>query len=202
MKPGEQIVLCDGTGMDALVTIAEISKKRVDVRIEKRMKNSAEPPTNAILYCAVLKRENFEYVTQKATEVGVAEIVPVRSERTVKLDVKMDRIAKIAREAAEQSGRGRVPIVHPPMSFEEAVSSAQNNGVNVFFEPMADVPFEAIPKRRADEPIGIWIGPEGGWTEAEIAAAKAAKMRAARLGKTVLRAETAATVASFLAINS
>jgi 16S rRNA (uracil1498-N3)-methyltransferase len=201
LKLGEQIVLCDGNGTDVLCRITEVSKKRVSVGVYERRPNTAEPTAQVTLYCAMLKRENFEFVVQKATEIGVSEIVPVRTERTVKLEVKQDRLRKIIREAAEQSGRGRLPVLHEPMSFADALIDAKRHGVNAFFEPTGTVAPQVFLTHPTGT-VGAWVGPEGGWTDDEISNARHSGCRITQLGKSVLRAETAAVVAAFLAVNS
>ena len=150
----------------------------------------------AVLYCAILKRENFELVVQKATEIGVREIVPLITQRTVKLDIKEERLRKIITEAAEQSGRGRVPMLRQAMSFADALADAQRNDANFFFD-ISDVIVEegAIgdAMRR-----GLFVGPEGGWSYEEVLAARAAGCHIISLGALTFRAETAAIIASYL----
>jgi 16S rRNA (uracil1498-N3)-methyltransferase len=147
-----------------------------------------------ILYCSIIKRENFELMAQKATEVGVKEIVPLLSSRTIKLNIKSERVEKIIKEASEQSGRGKVPELHPPMTFKDALEHAKSNDLNLFFDPSGKI-FSPLTQEKK---IGVFIGPEGGWDEDEIGLARAQNFQIVSLGKLVLRAETAAIVASFL----
>lgn len=192
MAAGDSFVVCDGKGTEATVEIVE-ADKIVVVDVGERRAVDAESATRTILYCALLKRENFELVVQKATECGVAEIVPVVTSRTVKLGAKLDRLQKIAREAAEQSGRGIVPVVHEPMSLKAAVAHAAGNAANIAFEIGAPT---ITPSRAAS--TGLFVGPEGGWDDAEVEQLRAAGYHVAGLGPRVLRAETAAIVASFI----
>ena len=120
LKIGDRIILSDGRGMEAEGILEGLDKKRALVHISNRSENRNEPECKVILYCALIKRENFEWVVQKATEVGVTAIVPIISERTVKLSLKRERLLKIIKEAAEQSGRTVVPTSSDPMDFSDS----------------------------------------------------------------------------------
>lgn len=194
LKTGELLVLCDGKNGEAVCEIENIGKQAIGLKIVETRENKNESPVNVTLYCALLKRENFEWVVQKATEVGVKEIVPLITKRTVKLNLRQDRLEKIIKEAAEQSGRGIVPVLHTPMPFDEAVKSAA--GMNVLLDSSGDTLVTKIHKSKA---VNVWIGPEGGWTPEELEQAKNANFSIASLGALTLRAETAAIIASYLA---
>jgi 16S rRNA (uracil1498-N3)-methyltransferase len=200
LRPGELIVLLDGSGDEAVARITSADASGVEVSVVEKRRCSGEPARRASLYAAVLKRENFEFVVQKAVEVGVSRIVPVLSGRTVKLGIKRDRLMKIAREAAEQSGRGVIPEVSEPMKFKDALREARSNDANVFFE-IGAAPLDG-PALKEKVKVGTFIGPEGGWTEEELSAAADAGFAVAGLGSTTMRAETAAIVAVFLAVQS
>jgi 16S rRNA (uracil1498-N3)-methyltransferase len=195
LKVGDQIILADGKLNEALACIEKFEKDFFEVKILEISKNENEPKICAILYCSILKRENFEWVVQKATEVGVAEIVPLVTKRTVKLSFKKERLEKIIREAAEQSGRGIVPLLHPPQKFIEAIKKAESNDINLFF----DISGQQLDKSGFNQKkrVGIFIGPEGGWDDEEIKIARQANFLIVSLGKLTLRAETAAIVASY-----
>jgi len=148
------------------------------------------------LYVSILKKDNFEVVTQKATEVGATKIVPIISARTIKKDVNMERLRRIATEASEQSGRTVVPEISVPIDFAVAVDLARENDVNYAFEKeMPEFDNVAVQKFKS---VGLFIGPEGGWLPEELDKMKQNKFVFAGLGKNVLRAETAAIVATFL----
>ena len=198
LKPDEWVVLCDGKGMDAQAMIVGYGKKSVEVSIESLAKNESEPSHRVRLYCAALKRENFELVVQKAVEVGVSEIIPLITRRTIKTHVKHERLEKIAKEAAEQSGRGVVPTVHEARSFEDVLESAKNDEPHYFFD-FGGEEFSLPTSSSSGQSISLYIGPEGGWDEQEHQAAKKAGMKIVSLGQRVLRGETAAIVATFLA---
>ncbi len=202
LKKGDSIILADGKLSEAVVRIAESDKKFLKVETLENYMNKNEPERHGILYCSILKRENFEWVVQKATEVGVKKIVPVISSRTVKLGFKKDRLEKIIREASEQSGRGILPELRNPVNFGEAVKDAGENDLNLFFEIDSDLMDPAELREMKSKKIGIFIGPEGGWSpeekkivEKKVKENKNFKLRG--LGKLTLRAETAAITASW-----
>lgn len=196
---GNVIHLCDGNRTEANATITDLTRKQVRVSIDSVFKNTNEPERHVTLYCAILKRSNFELVVQKATETGISEIVPLVTKRTVKQNIKSSRLKKIIHEAAEQSGRGIVPALKKPIAFN-AIQKTATNAANVFLHTeQADKPPTIFPNSSA---LNIFIGPEGGWDESEILFAKSCGFQSATLGKLTLRAETAAIVASYLAVHS
>lgn len=193
-KKDDQIILCDGQGSEAVATIITMRKGAVEVEISSIVKNENESEKQVVLYCAILKKENFELVIQKAVEVGVKEIVPLLTKRTVKLDLKYDRLQKIIKEAAEQSGRGIMPTLQQAQELETALQNAKNNDGNFFFDQSGEVLKKPEDSHKS---IGIFIGPEGGWEDSEIKLAKEYQCKIVTLGNLTLRAETAVIVASF-----
>src|SRR3989338_7997573 len=134
LKVGEKVILCDGNNKEGVAEIKGYGKNLVEVEIQEISVNQNEPERNVVLYCSILKKENFELVVQKATEIGVKEIVPIITARTVKLDIRKDRLEKIIKEASEQSGRGIVPVLRDPINFEKAVANVSKNYLNFFFD--------------------------------------------------------------------
>jgi 16S rRNA (uracil1498-N3)-methyltransferase len=171
-----------------------IKAKKGECIVDEVHEVKKEAPKEITLYLSILKRENFELAVQKATECGIGRIVPLLTEHTVKTGLKMDRLMKIAKEAAEQSGRGKVPLISEPKTFVDAVRDSVRQK-NYFFDIGARESF--TPKSK--EACGIWVGPEGGWGGKERMLAGDRKFIFTSLGPRVLRAETAAIVASFLA---
>ena len=199
LRTGDVLLLADGKGAEAACRIIEMSREGLECEIEERVGNDREPALEVALYLAVLRRENFEWAVEKATEAGARRIVPLISRRTVKLGLNAERLKKIAREAAEQSGRAKVPEISEAVELGAAL--AQASGPNFLFEP-GYPPFRSFEARiKKAEGIGVWIGPEGGWAPEEVRAAEEAKFLLAGLGKLVLRAETAAAVAVFEAVS-
>src|SRR3989344_5822359 len=134
LKVGDKIILSDGGGNEATANILGYKRDFIEVSISDVTVNQNEADRQVILYCAVLKKENFELVVQKATEIGVKEIVPIITERTIKLNIRQDRLEKIIREAAEQSGRGVTPILGSPVGLGQALEGAKTNSLNLFFD--------------------------------------------------------------------
>ena len=200
LKKGDEIILADGNLNEARTKVSEISKDVVEVDIVEKWHNQNESESDVVLYCAILKRENFELVVQKATEIGAKKIVPIITERTVKLDIRPDRLQKIIREAGEQSGRGKLPILSDTVEFSDAIGTLSGNGLNLFFDKSGES-FTTISRQDNVSRTGIWIGPEGGWTDQEVESARSAGFKILNLGKLTLRAETAAITASFAVVN-
>lgn len=209
MEKGEEVTFFNGDGNEYIFHIENVLKKEIRGKVVRVEKNSREPKRNVTLYCAILKRENFELVCQKATEVGVSAIVPLLTERTVKTNINIDRLKKIIKEASEQSGRGIIPEISTPKTLREVLKDGSNAG-NIFFDTILSV----IPNKvrnpatlrdlssqlETTENISIFIGPEGGWSETERENAKKANCTFASLGSLTLRGETAAIVATYLAV--
>lgn len=196
---GDKIILCDGEMNEVIAEISNLNKEFAELNILETYKNQNEPASSAILYCPVLKKENFELVVQKAVEIGVKEITPIITKRTVKLGLNYGRLNKIIKEAVEQSGRGILPKLNEAISFDKAAEKAKNeNDLNLFFQ--IGEPSLGHQMSKSNK-IGIFVGPEGGWDDDEIKIAQENNFTFAGLGKTVLRAETAVIVASYMAVN-
>ncbi len=202
LKTGGQVILVDNKQQEATATIVDFKKDSVEFAIESVMKNEKEAAIEVALYCAVIKKENFELVVQKATEAGVAEIIPIITKRTVKLSLKNDRLEKIAKEAAEQSGRGVIPRVGEIISFEDALTQTKDYSAKLFFNPGAPLVSQERLKNSGVKRVCLFIGPEGGWDESEINEARTYDLKVVGLGGLTLRAETAAIIASYLVANA
>lgn len=191
---GDELIVFDGKLNEAFCQIQALDKNQAVIEVLRVEKNTAEPTRNTVLYCSILKRENFEFVCQKATEIGVNKIVPIVADRTVKTGLKEDRLNKIIVEAAEQSGRGTVPKLSEAMSFSEAVELVDQGFENILFDRTGK---EHINVSDGTQNFSLWIGPEGGWSESELNLAKEKKFVFASLSDLNFRAETAAIVACF-----
>jgi len=194
LRAGEAVTLFNGRGTEAVAVIAEVGKEQVSFAISEIRKSASEPKRHARLYLAILKNEHFELAAQKAVECGVAEIIPVVTARTVKLALKLERVRKIMLEAAEQSGRGSVPVLAEAVPFAKALTGAKDKAQNILCDGTGDTEMKISHER-----VGIWIGPEGGFSPEEVGAARAAGFTIATLGSLTLRAETAAIIATYLA---
>ncbi len=202
LRPGEQMIFSDGKGNDSLVEIISRDDASCYVKVVGRENVMSE--SRVALYCAVLKKKNFEWAAEKGVECGAAEIIPLLTERTVKTGIKLERLESIIREAAEQSGNAFVARAKKITELSEALAKASENAVNWFFDPSGEDFIKALKDYHETEDdkkkmIGVWIGPEGGWSDDELAAGVAAGCRVVSLGRLVLRAETAAAVVTYLA---
>lgn len=196
LKIGEKIELSDGHGSKVEGEIIELGNT-VAVRIGTVEKINLTK-NKVILCCAILKKENFETVAEKATECGAMEIIPIITERTIKTGLNIERLKKITKEASEQSGRTDIPLISEPVSFKESIETDKNI-LNLFFDKSGE-PLSKISASK-NQKIKIWIGPEGGWTENEIKLAKDNNFVIFSLGSLTLRGETAAMIGTYLASN-
>ena len=198
LRPGEKLTLFDASGIEAAAIIAAVEKKTIRIRIEAIGKPHREPDIELTLYAAIVKHKHFEMIAEKATEIGVSCIVPLITKRTVKRVLRTERILKIIKEAAEQSGRTRLPTLADPSSFAEALQSRDRETAHFFFNPSGN----PLPQKISAQKRAVWIGPEGGWTDDELAAAQSEKLYIASFGNLIFRAETAAIVGAFAVLTA
>ena len=198
-QKGSEVLLLDDFGMEALAEIRKIDSDKILFEIQKVSENKNMPKNKVTLYCSLLKKENFELVAQKATEIGVSHIYPLLSARTLKQNIKEERVVKIIKEASEQSERGTIPRLHPPIEFKNAIKNINKEGLNLFFDHSGEQINSAW--KQETQMVNIFIGPEGGWEDYEIKEAKESGFKIASLGKLNLRGETAAIIATYLATN-
>jgi 16S rRNA (uracil1498-N3)-methyltransferase len=197
-RVGNRIILFNGTGIEAEAKIQKFLKDKVEVEILKIAKPEREPKIFVSLFCSVLKKSNFELVVQKATEIGVGEIVPILCKNTVKTGLNLKRLEKIAKEATEQSKRVTLPKIEKILSFKEAIEKAKNFDLKILF----DISGKNLSfLKRKVKNVAIFIGPEGGWDKSEIELAKKENFEILNLGRLNLRSETSAISSCFWAVN-
>lgn len=200
MHPGEQIMILDGSGTEYRCEIETITDE-VLARILEAKKTEAELSVRLLLFQGLPKKDKMELIIQKAVELGVSEIIPVLTKRTVvkledkkKEQKKLERWQAIAEAAAKQSGRGIIPKVCDAVKFTEAVKMAGELEEALIPYELAEGMDEARERIRGlhgKKTVGIFIGPEGGFEEDEIALAAKAGIHPITLGKRILRTETA-----------
>jgi 16S rRNA (uracil1498-N3)-methyltransferase len=211
LRKGDEIVLFDGSGREARATIESAAPSRVTAGLVATYEGRPEPRVGVHLYAAIPKAERFDWLVEKATEIGVARIVPLLTERSVvrsREGGRADRWRRIAVEAAEQCGRSIVPEISAPARFDEALAEAP--GVRLLpyesLDPngptIADALDRQIDAFFAMAATSIFIGPEGGFTDDEVTHARAAGAEAVTLGRRILRAETAGIVAATLVLHA
>ncbi len=198
LKKGDSIIIFDGSGSDYTCLIEEFGKATIDLIIEEANKSRYVPEREIILCAAIVKKDTFEWIVEKATELGVAKIVPIVSERSEKKSLNEERLKKIAIEASEQCGRGDVPIIESIKTLEDEVGLRPNLGdVGLRPDKVTKIAFhtegESVSRSHLAGvgPITIFIGPEGGWSPAEIESFHKNNIPIYCLGHQILRAETA-----------
>lgn len=195
MKVGDPIAMLPNDGTEIQGTITDISRSAIMGSITAT--NTPDPLLPRVIVCAaLLKRENFELILQKCTELGATEFIPLVTARTIKkLSDIPERWHTIVREASEQSGRILLPLLHEPMSFTKALTKTDGSSRVVLHEGHGDT----LPAIKSGDTVALFVGPEGGFTDDEIALARDAKSHITHLGDhLVLRAETAAIAGTAL----
>ncbi len=204
LRTGEVVRICtpaDEAGNNGVyydITLDVVSKKEVTGTINSKGV-VPEKENKVTLVMSIIKGSNFDMVIQKATELGVDHIVPVVSERTIKKEVNMPRIQTIAREAAEQSERMTVPVIDEPISFTKWAEQDQDSTVYFFDTYSEDV---SAKTKKQEAKSTIIIGPEGGWSPTEQKIAEEKNWHIYSTGSNILRAETAAIVGTYLAVQN
>ena len=188
--PNQQVVLFDGEKTERLYNIAEISQKEARLKLVTEMAIK-KPKKHVYLFWSLLKKENNEYIIQKCTEIGVSNFVPLISERTIKKEFNTSRAQKIAVEASEQCGRGTIPIIREPLHLEKALEEYRDK-LRLLVCHKGSKKLDAPD----GDKYGIFIGPEGGWSDTEQKIFSDYGAEGMDLGDFTLRAETAAIVST------
>lgn len=190
VRVGEDVEVFDRAGNAARGVVESIERDRAVIAVGEPVP-SRESPLPVHLAMSIIQIEKFELVLQKATELGVRTIIPLVTDRielrAERYSGKMERWNRVVFEAVKQCGRTVVPVIEAPAGFEDVIARP---GVKILFD--ADAPAAQI-----DRPLDvtILIGPEGGWTEEELRAARDRGVLLQPLGPRRLRAETAAIAA-------
>lgn len=208
LKANSHIIVLDSTGYEFEVEIDNPGDEMISGNVLSSRKVEREPDFYVSLFISLTQREKFELVLQKCTEIGISEFHPFVSSRSLvdgkRFLEKKDRWITILREAAEQSSRGKIPILHDPVMFTTALQTASAQHAQVLFAwEEADLS-EAIGKLGDSikgQSIALFIGPEGGFSEIEAAKAQEMGAQVISLGKPILRMETAAIAAAFYLLN-
>jgi 16S rRNA (uracil1498-N3)-methyltransferase len=214
LKVGDRMVLLDGGGQEYVVRLDEVRSSAVAATVETAQRSRPEPGLSLTLYQALVPRDRFETVLQKGTEVGISRFVPVWCERSIvpggdKIDDnRMERWRRIVTEATEQCERGIVPEIAAPLRFADALAAAIQEGpVLVAWEReehrSIQSGLDTVLRERGDGrlSLGLFVGPEGGFSEAEIGLAQAAgPVLTVSLGPRILRTETAGPILAALAL--
>lgn len=197
LRSGHGLVLFDGTGGEYHTTLLELGRRNATARIDAYHPREAESPVAVTLLQGISRGERMDYSIQKATELGVARIIPVLTERcVVKLDAdrwrkKQRHWQAVAIAACEQCGRNRIPAVEMPCSLDAALSFIEELP-GVVFDTEGDQPASSL---NPTAELATLIGPEGGLAPAEIARVADLGWPRIRLGPRILRSDTAPVAA-------
>lgn len=190
MEPGEEcIVFCDNSD-DYLTKIVSIEKNSLKLEVASVIPKKVIPK-NITACISITKRDSFEITVQKLTELGVQNIIPILSDRTIKQALRIDRLQKISNEALEQSGGSKIVNITEPQSLEKVLEKMKDK-TQCFFD------MDGTKLTNNDEgDMAFYIGPEGGWSENDKKLFEKYNLKKYKLGETVLRAETAAIVGGY-----
>ncbi|MEX0672816.1 MAG: RsmE family RNA methyltransferase [Candidatus Paceibacterota bacterium] len=211
-KPGFELVLFDGSGAEYGAVIQEMRSGEAVLSITDKHHEDDTAPA-VWLYAALIKRDKFEWIIEKATELGVAGIVPLAADRSDKKNIVYERAQKIIVEAAEQSGRVRLPEIAPIQTVDEALDHLstldgvadsymfdKDAGVSTLGADTPDLCAQLRQPGRAGEYVRLFVGPEGGWSDREKGVFQEKGVRQYSLGKQNLKTETAAICVAGLAL--
>ncbi|WP_028919129.1 16S rRNA (uracil(1498)-N(3))-methyltransferase [Pseudoxanthomonas suwonensis] len=200
LREGDACVLFNGDGHDYAARLAAVGKREVRAEVLSASVVENESPLRIALLQGIARGEKMDLVLQKATELGVAAVLPVSGERTeVRLDPERagKRLAhwrSVVESACEQSGRARVPEVAAPAALDVAAQALHGEGLRLVLDPQGEHRLESL-ERPASATAWIAIGPEGGWSPRDRDILRAAGFTGLRLGPRVLRTETAGLAA-------
>lgn len=200
MRPGDNVVLCDGRGTDAEAVIRTVADREVLLQVLSRAPSQTEPRLSVTLFQALPKSDKLETIVQKATELGVAAVQPFLSRYCVSrpkdFDKKALRLSKIAAEAAKQSGRGRIPDILPLTDIAGICGRMPEFDTVILCYEKAELPLrEPLLTIKEAESAALIVGSEGGFSQEEAARLVSAGARACLLGPRILRCETAPVAA-------
>lgn len=198
LRSGDQLLLLDGRGMATHVAVDVITAKQATWRILATMPAGGEAQLQVTLAVSLIRPERFEWLLQKATEIGVHAIVPIKADHSRHdgdvSPTKITRWQRILREAAEQSCRGIIPHLLPACPVR---ALAPPHGAQVYWchEGAGTVPLRHAPLE-AGRPVWLISGPEGSFSPVELSWLQQQSWQAVGLGRRILRAETAPLVAA------
>jgi 16S rRNA (uracil1498-N3)-methyltransferase len=204
LSAGDAITLFTGRGGEYAATLTRTDKRDAWARIDAFVAADREPRLAVTIVQAVAASDTMDAVVRRAVELGVVAIRPVVSERGARVPSgaqgakRLAHWRQIALSACEQCGRNRVPDVHEPAPLADWLLARPREDAGVVFDPRSDATLASLPAPSGR--LDTLIGPEGGLTAEEVARARDAGMRSARLGPRMLRADTA-SLAALTAVN-
>jgi 16S rRNA (uracil1498-N3)-methyltransferase len=199
LKPSDKIILFNGDGYDYLGEISEIGKKNVEIVVNERNPNISEANIGISILQSVTSRDKLDFIFQKNTELGVKNFYLINTERVNfkippnKISNRIEHLKKVVISACEQSGRAKIPTVHETIFDLNKLANEDDHSCKLILNPYTD--YSLFNLRNSNltnkKSYQVLIGPEGGFSEAEIKVAENAGFKSLSLGKRVLRTETA-----------
>jgi 16S rRNA (uracil1498-N3)-methyltransferase len=196
LEKGAELMLLDNSGMQYRSRVELLSKKEGIFEVLEVGENKINPARGVCLCVSMIKKDNFEWILEKGTELGVSYFIPIISERSIKMNFNHERGLKIIKEASEQCGRAKLPGLYEVITLENALDDIKKNEFFAITFDKSGKKFD--PKIINPKMTTVFIGPEGGWSDNEIEEFKKREIPIFSLGDATLRAETAAIVASTL----
>lgn len=192
LAPGDVASVFNAEDGEYLAHLAEASKKKVVLRLE-RLTSAAKPPPDIDYLFAPLKHSRLDYLVQKATELGARRLRPVMTARTIAERVNLDRMRANVIEAAEQCNLVFVPEVLEPVSLDQALRGWDADRALIYCDETAEIADPLLALSKLKSPAAILVGPEGGFTVEERAQLRSLPyVTAVSLGPRIMRADTAA----------
>jgi 16S rRNA (uracil1498-N3)-methyltransferase len=190
LRVGSQVIMFNNGQDEISCVVTELNKK--SARLKPLFRQELLLPTvDVYIFWSIIKGEKNDFILQKCTELGVNHFVPVLSERSEKKDINIERSSRILVEASEQCGRSSLPKIYQPINLADALEQYVGK-MELFVAEKNNDKQQALSSGR----VGVFIGPEGGWTDAEKQMFKKRNTKQINLGEFTLRAETAAIVAA------
>jgi len=199
LKPSNKIVLFNGDGYDYHGEVSDIDKKNVKIAVHEKKLNTSEADIDISILQSVTSRDKLDFIFQKNTELGIKNFYLINTERVnfkipqSKTENRIEHLKKVVISACEQSGRSKIPTVHETILDLNKLTNEDDHSCKLILNPYTDY---SLSNLRNNDLINkksfqILIGPEGGFSEAEIKVAENAGFKSLSLGKRVLRTETA-----------
>ena len=200
MSNEQPVCLFNGDGNDYQAELLEVDKRSASARVVAVQNNDSESTVSVHLGQVISRGDRMDFALQKSVELGVAEITPLFSDRCgvkltgERLEKKQQQWQKVVISACEQCGRSRVPVVHAAQTLANFVQQGTAD-LKLTLDPYAPLPLRQLTGAEQPASVALLIGPEGGFTEAEVDLAKRGQFKPIRIGPRILRTETAALTA-------
>lgn len=191
-RVGDEVVLFDGGGGECVARVAQLKRSSVELEILERRDVSREASRRIVVGAPLPKGDRQRWLVEKLVELGVARFTPLLTTRGVAKPESsaLERLEKVVIEASKQCGRNRLLQIDAPATLAEFVTTAPTDAVRLLAHPGESPPTELVAG--ANQDVFAAVGPEGGWTDAEVDAARGAGWNCVSLGAAILRVETAA----------